>query len=153
MEGAHKSFISSTYWTESIGPAAALAVLKKMQRIDVPEHVERIGSAVMKHWKNSAEKYRLPVVVEDAYPCFANFHFDHELAEELRTLYTQLMLKRGFLASTMIYCTLAHTDEIVSRYGAAIDQVFDEIAQAISSGDVEKRLKGPVAHKSFQRLL
>lgn len=29
MEGANSSFISSTYWTEGIGPAAALAVLKK----------------------------------------------------------------------------------------------------------------------------
>jgi glutamate-1-semialdehyde 2,1-aminomutase len=31
MDGAHSSFISSTYWTESIGPTAAVATLKKMK--------------------------------------------------------------------------------------------------------------------------
>ena len=29
MSGANGSFISSTYWTESVGPVAALATLRK----------------------------------------------------------------------------------------------------------------------------
>jgi len=53
----------------------------------------------------------------------AHFRFDHKQADELRTLYTQLMLERGFLAGLAIYPTLAHTDEIVDRYGEAIDGV------------------------------
>lgn len=35
MNSAHESFISSTYWTERVGPAAALAVLKKMEELNI----------------------------------------------------------------------------------------------------------------------
>jgi hypothetical protein len=63
------------------------------------------------------------------------------------------MLDRGFLASTAIYVTLAHTDEIIAAYVAAIDEVFGEIAEALRQGDVAKRLRGPVAHSGFKRLL
>ena len=152
MEGANSSFISSTYWTEGIGPTAALAVLKKMSSEDVPKHVAHIGSKVMRYWKLTSAKYNLPIVIEDGYPCLAHFKFDHELSEELRTLYTQLMLERGFLAGTLIYPTLAHNDEIVDLYGEAIDEVFDEIAYALSTGTIKGKLKGPVAHSGFKRL-
>lgn len=153
MEGAHTSFISSTYWTESVGPAAALAVLHKMQHHDVPAHVARVGEMVAGFWQRYGQKYGLPVIAGDGYPCLAHFRFDHELASELRTLYTQLMLARGFLAGTSIYATLAHTDEILALYGEAIDEVFAEIAAALATGDLLARLTGPVAHTGFRRLI
>ena len=153
MEGAHSSFISSTYWTESVGPAAALATLRKMQTLDVPAHIARIGGRVSAFWQRYGQKHGLPVVAGDDYPCLAHFRFDHERAEELRTLYTQLMLGRGFLAGAAIYPTLAHNDEIVARYGEAIDAVFGELAEALAAGDIQDRLHGPVAHSGFRRLL
>jgi glutamate-1-semialdehyde 2,1-aminomutase len=152
MEGAHSSFISSTYWTESVGPTAALAAIRKMMKIDVPAHVSRMGNKVIEHWRTCAKRYGLPVTAGDGYPCLAHFGFDHELGEEMRTLYTQLMLKRGFLGGVMLYPALSHTDEIIDRYGSVIDEVFDEIADALKSGDVKTRLEGPVAHKGFARL-
>ena len=153
MEGAHTSFISSTYWTEGVGPAAALATIRKMQRIDVPAHCARIGARVQAAWRESARRHALPVTVDDAYPALAHFAFDHELAAELGTLYCQEMLGRGFLAKTAMYVTLAHTDEVVDRYAAAIDEVFAELADALAQGDVKERLRGPVAHSGFRRLL
>jgi len=153
MEGAHSSFISSTYWTESIGPVAALATIRKMQQVDVPGHCERIGRIVQSAWRAAAERHGVPVTVEDGYGALAHFAFEHELANELRTLYVQLMLERGFLAKTAIYVTLAHTDEIIEKYTTAIYEVFGEIADALSKGEVSQRLKGPVAHTGFRRLL
>lgn len=154
MEGAHASFISSTYWTESVGPAAALAVLEKMRRVDVPAHVERIGRMVLRSWKEAGERHGLPVDgVDDCYPCLAHFSFRHPQAEELRTVYTQLMLERGFLAGTSIYPTLAHDDENIGLYGKAIDEVFAILAAAVRKGEVSTLRKGPVAHSGFRRLL
>ena len=153
MDGAHSSFISSTYWTESVGPVAALATLRKMQRIDVPAHVAHIGTLVKTLWKSHGEKHGLPVHTDDGYPCLAHFQFEHELAQELRTLYIQLMLERGFLAETSIYPMLSHTEEVVALYGQAIDEVFAEIADALAKGEVKARLKGPVAHSGFRRLI
>ena len=153
MQGAHDSFISSTYWTESVGPVAALATLKKMQRLgELPAHIAKVGKTIQGYWSSSAEKHNLPVKVENGYPCFANFAFEHDLAPELKTLYTQLMLEKGFLAGVMIYPTLAHTEEIVSSYGRAIDEVFKEISLAIACGNIHQKLKGPIAHSGFARL-
>ncbi len=152
MEGANSSFISSTYWTEGIGPSAALAVIEKMNKVDVPKHIAIIGDKVMQYWKFFASKHGLPVIVENGYPCLAHFKFDHEFSEELRTLYTQLMLERGFLAGTVIYPTLAHNEEIVDLYGKAIDDVFGNIAYFLSKGIVKEKLKGPVAQSGFKRL-
>ena len=153
MEGAHASFISSTYWTERVGPVAALAAVRKMQSIDVPGHVARIGSAIVDLWREHGRRHGLPLSIEQVYPCLAHFAFDHGLAAELKTLYTQSMLARGFLGDTMIYPTLAHTDEIVAAYGDAIDDVFGEIAKALADDKVKDRLTGPVCHSGFKRLL
>lgn len=153
MKGAHDSFISSTYWTESVGPTAALATIRKLERLDAPAHVKHVGEAVTAHWLRSAKAHGLPIVAGDNFPCLAHFRFDHELAQELRTLYTQLMLERGFLAGVSIYPTCAHTDEVVSLYGEAIESVFGEIAKALADGTVKACLKGPVAHSGFRRLL
>jgi glutamate-1-semialdehyde 2,1-aminomutase len=153
MQGAHVSFISSSYWTEGVGPAASLATLEKMARIDVPEHCRRIGTLVQTAWTKSAATHRVPVKVEDSYPALAHFTFEHPQAAELKTLYVQSMLERGFLANTAIYVALAHTDAIIGKYLKAVDEVFGEIADALRHDDVAQKLHGPVAHSGFKRLL
>ena len=151
MAGADYSFISSTYWTESVGPTAALATIHKMMKIDIPAHVAKIGTAVQERWRSFGAKHGLPVHVS-RFPCLAHFAFQHEKGEALRTLYTQWMLERGFLAANHIYPCLAHTDEIVARYAESIDEVFGRIAEALARDEVEKRLGGPVAQFGFRRL-
>ncbi len=153
MEGAHRSFISSSYWTEGVGPAAALATLDKMARIDVPAHCREIGALVQASWRKQAEAHQLPVKVDDCYPALAHFTFDHPQWAELKTLYVQSMLDRDFLANTAIYVTLAHTREIIAAYLSAVEEVFAEIADALRQGDVSARLRGPVAHTGFKRLV
>ena len=152
MAGAHGSFISSTYWTESVGPVAALATIRKMQAVDVPGHIARVGARVQEHWEKAGRKHGLPVHA-GGYPCLAHFKFEHAQADALRTLYTQLMLDRGFLAGAGLYPTLAHTDTVVERYGEAIDIVFGQIAGILAAGgDPARHLRGPVAHSGFRRL-
>jgi len=153
MEGAHISFISSTSWTEGVGPAAALASVQKLKAKDVSTYIAKIGNLVCAAWKRSAEHYGLPVEFDGGYPCLAHFKFDHPESEALRTLYTQLMLDRGFLAGVSIYPTLAHTEEIVALYAEAVDEVFKEIATVIHGGNIQQALKGPVALSGFKRLL
>jgi glutamate-1-semialdehyde 2,1-aminomutase len=153
MDGAHGSFISSTYWTESVGPTAALATLAAMGRTDVPGHVARVGRMVQAAWRDSAQAHGLPVSVDPGEPALAHFAFNHDDAQALTTLYTQLMLGRGFLARPAISPTMAHTDEIVGLYAAAIEEVFSEMAAVVAAGRIRESLKGPVAHTGFSRLL
>ena len=153
MEGAHNSFISSTYWTESVGFTAALATLEKMEKVKIWEHVARVGSIVQKDWLDAAERHGLKIHCSGV-PCLAHFDF-LENKKELKTLYTVLMLKEGFLGNTAIYPTLAHTDEVLAKYRVAIDKVFAQIAE-IQKGGVEAikdAIGGPVCLSGFARLL
>jgi glutamate-1-semialdehyde 2,1-aminomutase len=153
MSGAHNSFISSTQWTESVGPVAALATIDKLKRSRATEHVAHIGSRAQHCWRELGHKHGLPVDVEDGYPCLPHFTFEHELLHELRTLYAQWMLQRGILGGTAFSPTMAHTDALMDMFTEAVDEVFAQIAEALDAGEVHKRLRGPVAHRGFQRLL
>jgi len=151
MEGAHGSFISSTYWTESVGPTAALAAIDKMERTRVWEHVAAVGETVREDWRTLGQKHGLPVSADDGYPCLAAFAFTENPAV-LKTLYSVLMLEHGFLAGTSIYPTLAHTPDILDKHREAMDSVFARIAGHIKDGDAGDALGGPVCHSGFTRL-
>jgi glutamate-1-semialdehyde aminotransferase len=152
MEAAQKSFISSTYWTEGIGPVAALTTIKKMQSHNVPEHLCQVGSSISEIWKESANGSGLNIKVHGI-PPLSVFSFDHgEVSQAIHTLFTQEMLNRGFLASKAFYATYAHKDRHVNAYAKAVRSVFKVISGAIKNGTVEKLLNGPVSHTGFKRL-
>ena len=75
---------------------------------------------------------------------------------ELKTLFTVLMLKEGFLAGTGFYPTLAHTEEVLNLHRAALDQVFCQIADVLKENSREAivtAIGGPVCQTGFQRLI
>ena len=62
------------------------------------------------------------------------------------------MLKRGFLASNVIYLSLAHTEEVIDNYALAVKNIINQFQKQINDGCVSKLLDGPVCHSGFQRL-
>jgi len=151
MGAAQDSFISSTYWTERIGPVAALATIRKHREQNVPEHLSRIGKLVQEGWSDVAERVGLPVEVSGI-EALSHFDVDHENGQEAQTLFTQEMLERGFLAGPSFYVTYAHTEEHVEDYLDAVEEVFEIVARALDRGEVSNQLEGPVAHTKFRRL-
>jgi glutamate-1-semialdehyde aminotransferase len=152
MQAAQESFISSSFWTESMGPAAALAAIEKMRRIDASARAAEAGSTVQAAWKSLSARHRIDLTVS-GWPALCNFTLNYgDQAAALRTLLTQEMLDRGFLANTAFYPTVAHDKSILDGYIEALDQVFAILAQAVLKGDVHARLRGPVAHSGFTRL-
>lgn len=152
MQAAQDSFISSTFWTEGIGPAAAVACIKKMMRIDLPAHLTTVGTRVMDGWRRLGEKHGLPLVVSGR-PASCSLSFTHPESAALVTLLTTRMLSQGFLAGSTCSLTLAHDTYHVDRYLAALDGVFAELAEAIAANNVRARLAGPVKHTTFTRLV
>ncbi len=152
MSAAQRSFISSTYWTERIGPAAAVAVLRELKTHRVAEHVNRIGADFMTMLKRSAARHGIRIVNNSEFGCLVAFGFDYPNAAEVRTLFTQQMLERGFLAGCGFYPTLAHNAEHLAHYEQALETVFAELADIIETGKVKEHLRGEVAHSGFKRL-
>jgi len=151
MEAAQKSFISSTYWTEKIGPAAALATIRKHAKKKVPAHLIKIGRMIQAGWMEAAGECGLEIEV-GGIPPLSGFRFPHKDAPALSTLFVQEMLARGFLAKTHFYVCYAHSEEKVRRYLKAVRDVFAILKQAADRGDAARRLRGPVQHSGFQRL-
>lgn len=151
MAAAQETFISSTYWTERIGPAAALAMIKKHRAKKVHEHLIRMGTLVQEGWKKAADAAGVHISVSGIAP-LSHFGFEHEKKLEARTLFIQTMLEKGFLSSTDFYATYAHTDMHVQDYLAAVREAFAAIAKHLQAGTIAQALKGPVSHTGFKRL-
>lgn len=151
MDAAQNSFISSTYWTDRIGPVASITTLNKMSDDNVPAHLINIGNLISKGWKKLANSHDLKVDVMGI-PPLTTFIFNHEESQALHTLFTQEMLNRGYLASKSVYVSYSHTEKHVDEYLESVDEVFGIIEKTIEKNNIYEILKGPVAHTGFKRL-
>ena len=152
MEVAQDSFISSTFWTERIGPTAALATLDEMQKIRSWEKITEIGNKVRNLWIDLAKKYKLKINVSGL-PAISTYSFESKNSLKYKTFITQEMLKKGFLASTNFYACISHTDKIINSYFDALDNVFYMISKCERNIEkIDNLLEGPVCHSGFQRL-
>jgi len=151
MDYAQRTFISSSYWTEKSGPAAALATLKKHRRINAGKFLTTRGETVQKGWRQAAESAGLNIKVSGI-PPLTSFSFLHDDPLALQTYFIQEMLSRGFLASDRFYASCAHGDAETRLYLNAVTEVFALITNAMKSGGVRQKLKGPVKLAAFTRL-
>jgi len=151
MASAQKTFISSTYWTERIGPVAAMATLRKHRRLEVAKHLVSLGEKIQEGWQAMALKHGLAIHVGGIKP-MGHFSFESQQAQEMKAYFVQLMLDQGFLASTLFYAMYAHSENNVAAYLKAADSAFGEIADANAKGDLRKRLRGEPAVAGFKRL-
>ncbi len=151
MDAVQKTFISSTMWTERIGPTAALATIKKHQALNVGSHLVTIGKRIQAGWNMLAQKHGIKIQAAGI-PPLSHFTFSYENALVLKALFVQLMLERGFLASTSFYSMYAHQLSDVDKYLSAADDAFGIIAQSLRTGESERLLKGKPSTAGFKRL-
>ena len=151
MEAAQSTFISSTFWTERIGPTAGLKTLEVMERTRSWETITHTGKAIGERWLNLATKHNLNVQIVGipALICFG-FKTPNHLA--YKTLITQEMLAQGYLAATSVYVCTEHTPNIVDAYFDKLDPIFGVIAECEDGRDVTTLLKSPICHSGFKRL-
>lgn len=151
MEAAQSSFISSTFWTERIGPTAALKTLDVMAQTRSYEQITRTGEAISEGWTSLAARHGLDLEISGL-PALTSFTIRSPQRLAYKTLITQEMLVRGYLATNSVYVCTEHKPEIVSAYLEALDPVFGLIRQCEDGRDVNALLKGPVCHDGFRRL-
>jgi len=151
MEVAQSTFISSTFWTERIGPAAALKTLEVMEREKSWERITGTGRDIGRRWLALAKKHDLPIQVRGL-PALSSFNFMVPDMLKYKTLITQEMLKKGYLAANLIYVCTEHTPEVVDAYFDELDPIFALIAECESGRSVDDLLEGPVCHAGFKRL-
>ena len=151
MTAAQDSFISSTFWTERIGVTAALASIAYFETNNVEERLIQIGKRTRNIWESASKESGLAIHMGGILP-LSHFTFNVDQPLVCKTLFTQLMLDKGFLASIALYASIAHTDKILNFYDVAIHESFLFIAQALKEDKLQNSLRGPVSHAGFQRL-
>lgn len=147
MQAAQTTFISSTNWTERIGPTAAIATIQKYIKENIADHIIGIGNAVQKVWQEKADKHHLNIHVSGI-PTLGHFAFKGDRNREMMTFFTIEMLKHGFLGFHQFKPSSAHTTQDVKAYAEAVDNIFEKISRS----DPTNLLQTPPAHEGFHRL-
>lgn len=152
MEAAQTSFISSTFWTERIGPTAALKTMEVMEKMKSWEIITQQGAKMQLKWEQLANSHDLSISVSGI-PALSTYSFNGISPLEYKTYVTQEMLKKGFLASTNFYACTEHTDSFINSYIEALDSVYKDISHCEKGNkNINDLLEGSVCHSGFKRL-
>jgi len=147
MQAAQTTFISSTNWTDRVGPTAALATLRKYQRLSAETELIASGNYVKQVWRETANELDLKIKVSGL-PTLAAFSFEAANALTMNTYYTVAMLKRGILGFRQFKPSLAHEPHDLERYRKAVKEVFTELTTDPDCVSLDT----PIHHSGFQRL-
>lgn len=152
MEAAQTTFISSTFWTERIGSVAALKTLEVMEREESWARITATGNDYRARLREVATARGVEVAIVGL-PSLTTWSVPSGNVAGYKTLITQEMLKRGFLAPPAFYASLAHTPEVLDRTFEALDDVLGLVADCQAGRQsLEGLLEGPICHTGFNRL-
>lgn len=152
MDVAQDTFISSTMMTERIGFVSAIKTIEIISRDKSWKHLNEMGNYIGINWQKIAEKYGLNLEITEFKPLITFKFKGYDNPNELITFFTQEMLNKGYLASTSVYLSCAHTKEIIDEYLYNLESVFKEMYELISKNQIKSKLKTKVRSDAFARL-
>lgn len=155
MEPAARMFISSTYWSDTIGLRAALTTLREIRRRNVPDQLDRLGQTLQTRLNRAAEESGAPVHCGGVrvHPQLTFDVDDPLLKRKLATLYIQEMAKRGCHGYASFYLNAAQGDAEVEQTIAAAGDTFAIITQGLACGRVDDLLECELKEDVFRRLV
>jgi glutamate-1-semialdehyde aminotransferase/spore coat polysaccharide biosynthesis protein SpsF (cytidylyltransferase family) len=152
MDFSQSTFISSTFWTERIGPTAAIKTLEVMNKTKSWELITIIGKDVGIKWKKLGDKHQLDIKITGI-PAMIGFFIQSRNWLKYKTYITQEMLKNDILASNVIYICTEHNKQEIENYFQVLDTIFSVISACENDKlSIESLLESPVCHSGFKRL-
>ena len=151
MNYALKTFVSSVFWTEKIGPASALAFIKKHKKLNVGKKLTLVGRKVKRIWAKAALVNNLEIEIFGIDP-LASFKIKCENWPAVLTYFIQEMLKMKILTTDKCYANLKHDDKALKVYEKACFKVFKKISDILKNGKILDELEGPPKEMGFNRL-
>ena len=149
IDMAINTFMSSTFWTERLGPTCALAFIKKHKKLNLGKKLNQTGLKIKKIWKDAAKKNELGIEIYGMNP-LAYFKLNTKNWPVTITFFIQEMLKKNILASDRCYANLMHDDKSLKKYKFACEEIFKKISIYEKHGNLEQKLEGPIKQMGFQ---
>ena len=140
MDAGEGSFISSSYWTDGVGPAAALACIRKMRRCSAQAHVWRLGGRLQAGLRKIGEAAGDLNLTIGGQPCAPTLVF--QLGDQggaAKALLVRKMLARGFMVSSALYVMFPHDEEMIDSLLLHLEEVVGELAVLHRSGAHKKK--------------
>lgn len=128
MNYAKKTFISSTFWTESVGIAASLATLQIMKKNCSYEYVNKIGINIKENWQTISNANKIPIEIMGMNG-IPKFIIKHKNWGKMKTFLTKSFLKKKILASNVIYVSTEHKSKILNEYYDLLNDIFFKISK------------------------
>ena len=122
-----------------------------MEREKSWEKITNTGKAISNRWQAMAVKYKLPIHI-GGLPALVNFNIPVDNWLKYKTLITQEMLKKNYLASNSVYVCTEHENEIIDEYFEFIEPIFNTISKCENGKNIDDLLDGSVCHSGFKRL-
>ncbi len=152
MNYTNSTFISSTFWTERIGPSAALKTLEVMQKKKSWKIITKKGILVRKSLEKLAKKKNLKIKFYGL-SALLSFEIISKNFFKYKNLITQELLKKSILATNSIYFCTEHNKEDITNYLYHLEKVFDLISDCENNGrNIDSLLENPISQKGFSRL-
>lgn len=153
MKNTKDTFLSSTFWTERIGPAAALATLNEMKKTKSWLRITKIGKFIRNEIKKIAKKNNINIQFTGI-PSLTRFTIISKKnnSEKYKELITQEMLKEKILSSDVIYFCIKHNKTAIKRYLKILSKIFKIINECEEGKNLKTYLRYKSSIKLFKRL-
>lgn len=136
MAAVQSTFVSSTYWSEGVGPSAALATIKRFESEKVHERLSVLGKRVQDAWRDAAQESSISVTVSGL-PALSYVEFEGPLKERVKSRYVDLEIGRRILASGRYYPNFAQTDRQIDLFTQSIFDSLSMVAREIADGSLQ----------------
>jgi glutamate-1-semialdehyde 2,1-aminomutase len=155
MEPAGRMFISSTYWSDTIGLRAALTTIRELRRREVPAQLHRLGSNLQRRLNEAAQEAGIRARCGGlaVHPALQLDTDDPALKSALATLFIQEMAKRGCHGYTSFYLNAAQGEAEIEQTAQAAREVFALMHDGWTRGTVDRLLECDPQQDAFRRLV
>lgn len=132
-------FFSFTMGGECLSLAAAKATLSKIKRDAVPDHLARIGSHILDNTRECIKAAQCGHFLEiSGHPAWSFLHFANL---DIKTLFMQELLARGFLTFGTHNISFAHDVGDAKALLSAYEEVFPMLSTAVANDNVRDLLR------------
>ena len=130
MHKAKNSFISSTFWSDRVGPAAALKTLEIMEKERSWIRLKSLGNFFKKNFRLILRKHNIAgdVIGNGS---LLQFKLNKINDVDLKSCLAREMLKKNFLASNVIYLSIAHNEKLLGKYFEQLDKVLFKLSKQL----------------------
>lgn len=154
MQEMEEIFFSSTFGGEALSLAASIATIRKMRSHNVIDAISSRGKTLADGLRARIAQHKLTgVIAVNGVPAWTLLGFSDapngSSKEAIKTLLMIELLRRGVLTAGSHNICHAHDDADETLVLGAYDHALAAVADAIATGDIDRRLGGPAIKPVF----